>query len=71
MDRETFDRILLEEGVDDVNLRSQIWNTRPSGSLGEGKLREVAKRFKAELPTLQVRQALNKALDRAYGRDGD
>lgn len=71
MDRETFDRILMEEGLDDANIRSQIWNTRPSSGLDESRLRGAAKKFKKELPNLQVRQALNKALDREYGRGED
>jgi len=69
MNRETFDKILIEEGIDDSNLRNQIWDTRPSDDLDENRLRKVAKRFKSELPSLQVRQALNKALDREYGRE--
>lgn len=51
MDRETFDRILTEEGTD------------------EGRLRGDAKQFKRVLLGLQVRKALNDAIDREYGRD--
>ena len=69
MDRETFDRILLEEGIYDANLRNSIWNTRPPGNLDESKLRGAAKRLKTELPSLKAKQALNKALDREHGRD--
>ena len=57
MDRETFDRILKEEGIDDTNIVNQIWNSRPFGNLDEGKLRSAAKDFKARLPGLLVRQA--------------
>ena len=71
MDKETFDKILLEEGIDDANLRNQIWHSRPPGGLREDNLRAAAKKFVAEFPNLQARQALNKALDREYGRDGD
>lgn len=28
MNRETFDRILTEEGIDDVKLRDDIWRSR-------------------------------------------
>jgi len=71
MDRETFDKILREEGIDDTILMNQIWNSKPAGNLDESKLREAAKDFKARLPGLLVRQALNEALDREYGRDKD
>lgn len=69
MDRETFDRILTEEGVDDASLRDKIWRARPSGGLDEENLRIAAKRFKKELPGLQVRKALNEAMAREYGWD--
>lgn len=69
MDRETFDRILTEEGIDDAKLREDLWNTRLSGDIDEGNLRSAAKRFKQALPELRVKQALSSALDREYGRD--
>lgn len=71
MDRKTFNRILAEEGIDIISLQDQIWNSRPSGNLDESKLREAAKQFKARLPDLLVRQALNEALDREYNKGGD
>ncbi|MBI2062306.1 MAG: hypothetical protein HYT64_01265 [Candidatus Yanofskybacteria bacterium] len=70
MDRETFDRILKEEGIDDVNLRDEIWRSRPP-DIREDDLRLAARRFAQELPSLKVRKALNEALDREYGRDKD
>lgn len=72
MDRETFERILTEEGVDDANLRAELWNSRPSeleSDNSEERLRKAAKKFKAELPDLLVRQALNRAMDRELGRE--
>jgi hypothetical protein len=68
MDRETFDRILKEEGIDDANLRDNIWRSHPP-DIREDNLRLAARRFAQELPSLKVRQALNKALDREYGRE--
>ena len=67
MDRETFDRILKAEGIDDANFINQIWNSRPADNLDENRLRKTAKLFKARLPGLLARQALNRALDREYG----
>jgi len=69
MDRETFDRILAEEGLDDAKLRDEIWNTRPSTGLDEEGLRNTAKQFKRALPGLQVRKSLNNAMAREYGWD--
>ena len=68
MDREFFDRILTEEGIEDAKIRNDIWNTRPAGNLDENKLRQAARKFKKELPGLLTRKALNEALDREYGR---
>ena len=68
MDRETFDRILAEEGLDDAKMRDDIWNSRPQpGVLDEEHLRNAAKRFKEALPEIQLRKAL-KAMARKYGR---
>ncbi|HXK40515.1 MAG TPA: hypothetical protein VJ046_00185 [Candidatus Paceibacterota bacterium] len=69
MDRETFDRILTEEGVDDAKMRDDIWNTRPASGLNEENLRNAAKQFKRALPGLQVRKSLNDAMAREYGWD--
>ena len=72
MDRETFERILTEEGIDDKNLRAVLWHSRPpelDGDNNEERLRKAAKKFKAELPNLNVRQALNRAMDREFGRE--
>ncbi len=66
MTRDDFDRILLEEGVDDSHLRDDIWCSRPSGKMEESKLREAAKKFKVALPGLQVRKALNEAMEREF-----
>lgn len=68
-DRETFKRILTEKGIDDANLRAKLWHSRPSDlNNDENKLRKAAKKFKAELPELIVRLALNRAMDREFGR---
>ena len=67
MDRETFDRILAEEGLDDPKMRNDIWNSKPSTGLDEESLRNAAKQFKRALPRLQVRKALNDAMAREYG----
>ena len=69
MSRDDFDRILSEEGIDDARLRDDIWHSKPAGELDEGKLRIAAKKFKEQLPSLRVRQSLNRALDREYGRE--
>lgn len=69
MNRETFDRILTEEGIDDAKLRDEIWNSRPSDEINEENFRSDAKRFKRELLVSQVRKSLNDAIDREYGRD--
>ncbi len=69
MDRETFDRILAEEGLDDAKMRDDIWNSRPQpGVLDEERLRNTAKRFKEALPVLKLRKALN-VMARKYGRN--
>lgn len=69
MDRETFDRILVEEGLDDPKMRDHIWNSRGHpGVLDEEHLRNAAKRFKQALPMLRLRKAL-KAMARKYGRN--
>ena len=49
MSRETFDKILMEEGVSEVNIRNEIWGTRPSGNLGEPELRKLAQKFLMDL----------------------
>ncbi len=69
MTRDNFDRILAEEGIDDAQLRDDIWRSRPSGEIDAEKLRTTAKEFKEQLPNLRLRQALNRALDREYGRE--
>lgn len=69
MNREIFDRILTEEGVDDAYLRNKLWLSRPGDNLGEKQLRDAARLFKRNLPGLRVKQALNDAMDREYGRD--
>lgn len=69
MDRETFDRILAEEGLNDVKMRDDIWNSRPSGGLDEEQLRSAARQFKQALPELRVKRALHDAMAREYGRD--
>ena len=69
MDRETFERILTEEGIDDANLRAQLWNSRPTGDLDEARFRKTAQKFKEMLPELLVRQALNRAMDKEFGRE--
>ena len=69
MDRETFDRILAEEGLDDAKMRDNIWNSRPSGGIDEEGLRSAAKQFKRALPELRVKKALNDAMSREYGWD--
>lgn len=69
MTRENFDKILLEEGVDDRQLRDDIWNSRPAGKLDEGKLRAAAKKFKKSLPVLRVQQELHCAIDRECNRE--
>ena len=69
MDRQTFDSILIEEGIDDISLRNDIWNTRPGDGLDENRLRFAASQFKRSLPNLLVKKALNDAMDREYGRD--
>ena len=70
MNRETFERILTEEGVDDANLRAKLWHSRPPDfNDNEERLRNAAKKFKTQLPELLVRQALNRAMDREYGRE--
>lgn len=70
MDRETFNRILAEEGIDDVNLSDDIWRSHPP-DIREDNLRLTARRFAQELPSLKVRKALNEALDREYNRGED
>ncbi len=69
MDKETFDRILAEEGLDDAKMRNDIWNSQPSGGLDEERLRSAAKQFKRALPGLQVKKDLNDAMAREYGWD--
>lgn len=69
MDRETFEKILVEEGIDDAKLRMEIWNTRPSGDILEYALRQAAKKFKTELPDLLIRKSLSAALDREYNKN--
>jgi hypothetical protein len=69
MTRDDFDRILTEEGIDDARLRDDIWHSKPAVGLDEGKLRTAAKKFKEQLPNLRVRQALNRSMDREYGRE--
>lgn len=69
MNREVFDKILIEEGVNDSALRSDLWNTRPKDELSEERLRNATKQFLRVLPGLQVRQELNRALAREYGLD--
>lgn len=69
MNRETFDRILTEEGIDDAKLRNDSWNSKPGDGLDEAKLRNAAKQFKRALPDLRVRKALNDAMAREYGWD--
>lgn len=69
MDRDTFDRILAEEGIDDSQLRNDIWNGRPKDDMDETKLRNAAKKLKRALPSLEVRKALNEAMAREYGWD--
>ena len=69
MDRETFERILTEEGIDDAKLRDDLWHSRPADLTNdEDKLRKAANKFKEQLPDLLVRQALNRAIDREFGR---
>ena len=70
MDRETFERILAEEGIDDANLRADLWNSQPSDFTDdETRLRKAAQKFKKKLPGLLVRQALNQAMDKEFGRE--
>lgn len=70
MDRETFDRILTEEGVDDAKLRDDIWKSRPLDLCdNEDRLRKAAKDFKAELLYLLARRDLKRAMDREFGRE--
>ena len=69
MDRETFDKILAEEGLDDAKMRDDIWNSQPSGGLDKERLRSAATKFKRALPGLQVRKALKDAIARECGRD--
>lgn len=42
MDRETFDRIFSEEGVNSVELRQKIWDVRPD-DLCEDSVRVLAR----------------------------
>ena len=69
MTRDDFDRILAEEGIDDARLRDDIWHSKPAGELNGDKLIITAKKFKEQLPGLRARQALNRAMDREYGRE--
>ena len=69
MTRDNFDGILAEEGINDARLRNKIWHSKPTGDLDEGKLRTVARKFKEQLPSLLVRQSLNRAMDREFGRE--
>ena len=69
MDKETFDRILAEEGIDDLALRNELWLSRPEGNIDEELLRNTARQFKEMLPGLQMRKALNDAMAREYGWD--
>lgn len=71
MNRETFERILAEEGIDDANLRADIWYSwysRSADNLDERELRKAAEKFKKHLPELLMRQALNRAMDREFSR---
>ena len=69
MTRDDFDRILTEEGIDDARLRDEIWHSRPAGELDEDRLRKAAKKFEEQLASLRLRQALNRAMDREFGRE--
>ena len=71
MTREMFDQILIEEGVEDVGLRDDIWRDKPASwdsvpNVKE-KLRDAARRYKKLLPELRVGQALHRARAREYG----
>ena len=69
MIRSGFDKILFEEGIEDIQLRDDLWHSRPAGELSESRLRAAAKKFKEKLPSLRVAQALNRALDKEFGRE--
>ncbi len=69
MTRDDFNKILAEEGIDDAQLRDDIWHSRPSGEIDAERLRTAAREFKEQLPNLRLRQALNRALDREYDRE--
>ena len=70
MDKETFDRILIEEGIDLAEVRNMFWNGRPS-NLTEEDLRSAVKELKTSGDYLRykTRKALNDAMNRASGRD--
>ncbi|MBI2639747.1 MAG: hypothetical protein HYW90_02545 [Candidatus Sungbacteria bacterium] len=68
MDQETFERVLTEEGIDDKNLRGELWHSRQAGELDESRIRSAARELKRQLPELLVRQALNRAMDPLFGR---
>ena len=49
MDRRTFDKILIEEGINDAEFRDIIWNERHSDYIDEDKLRQALWQLKQAL----------------------
>ena len=50
MEREEFDKILIEEGILAKKTREEIWGTRPVNNLSQEKLRYAAKKFRETEP---------------------
>ncbi len=49
MDRRTFDKILIEEGINDAEFRDVIWNERHSDNIDEQQLRQALWQLKQAL----------------------
>jgi len=50
MDRESFDKILIEEGILSKETRDETWKTRPKDDIEEEALRAAAREFKKAFP---------------------